>query len=438
MTTVAFCNLGCSKNVVDGEVMIAHLEAQGLKYVTKPAEADMIVVNTCAFIQEAKEEAIDAILEMGRYRTHGRLKTLAVAGCFSQRYRNRAKRLFPEVDLWLGLSDWKEKLASHLNTSRASFSPRRLTGLAATQYLKISDGCSHRCAFCAVPLIRGPFKSRPVGDIVKEARWLEEQGVRECILVSQDTSFYGRDRGITLVNLLERLLHDTGFAWLRLMYLHPRWVGPDLLRLVAAEKRLCSYFDIPLQHIADPVLASMRRAPCSAGIRRLIERIRHTVPDAALRTTFIVGFPGETESHFRALLRFAQWARFDKLGVFPYSPEEGTAAFAMRHRPRSATAQRRCETLMTVQRDISRHILESHVGRTVAAIVDRLSDGARGTYEARTQWDAPEVDGRVFVARCRAKPGDIIQVRISEAGDYDLFARPANDRAGAKSIFTGE
>ncbi|MBD3390557.1 MAG: 30S ribosomal protein S12 methylthiotransferase RimO [Chitinivibrionales bacterium] len=423
MRSVALCNLGCSKNIIDGESIIAYLEANGFALVNDAARADVILVNTCAFIQEAKQEAIDTILEMASCKKEGRHAHLVVAGCFSERYRAQAAKLLPEVDLWLGLAGWKRQLSGYLHLGAARRGEfRHLTGHGASQYLKISEGCSHKCAFCAVPLIRGPFRSRSPRAILKEARWLEAQGVRECILVSQDTSFYGRDRKTALVKLLEQLLRRTSFEWIRLMYLHPRWISRELIRLIAGEPRLCSYFDMPLQHIADPLLAAMGRTPGSKAVHELIETIRTKVPDAAIRTTFITGLPGETEAHFAQLLKFITWARFEKLGVFPYSPEEGTRACTMAGRPRQKTAVRRCEILMHAQREISSGILESLVGSVVPVLADRASDESPALWEARTQWDAPEIDGTVYLKKYRGTPGGIINARVTGSSDYDLEA----------------
>jgi ribosomal protein S12 methylthiotransferase len=287
------------------------------------------------------------------------------------------------------------------------------------QYLKIAEGCSHGCAYCAIPHIRGPFRSRPPADILAEAQWLEERGVRELILVAQDSSFYGRDSGTSLCRLLESLLAATAFPWLRLMYLHPAYVGDDLLRLFATEKRLCPYFDIPLQHIADPILIAMNRRPLSDAIRLLLDQIRETVPDAGLRTTFILGFPGETNRDFRQLVRFVEEIRFDKLGVFPYSPEQGTRAFSLKPRPCDSTAARRCEEIMTVQREISAAKLASRIGSSVEVIVDGPSDDPAFLSVGRTRIDAPEVDGKVFIRENMAS-GTITMVTVTGASDHDL------------------
>jgi len=294
----------------------------------------------------------------------------------------------------------------------------------ATQYLKIADGCSHSCSFCAIPGIRGKYKSRPLDHILKEAQWLFEQGAKECILVSQDTSYYGRDCSCSLTSLLEAFLKHTSFPWIRLMYLHPSLVDEDLLRLVASEPRICKYFDIPLQHGSDTILKAMNRRPLSKGLYKLLDSIRTLVPDAAIRTSLITGFPGENERLFEEMVSFIQKVRFDKVGVFSFSPEEGTAAFSMKPAPRPATSLRRSETLMSLQREISESINASKIGRIVEVIIDGPGsppDNRDFCWEGRTQWDAPEVDGNVYIKGSGLKPGDIIKVSIKNATDYDLF-----------------
>ncbi len=439
MPRVALLNLGCRKNQIDGERILGHFVASGYEMTADFADAHFIIVNTCAFIQEAKQEAIDAILRMARFKQEGICKTLAVSGCFSQRFRTEARRHFPEVDAWLGVDDWPALLSSLLHTSSTSVAGRVLFPPRATQYLKISEGCSRRCGFCAIPGIRGSLRSRLAREILREAQWLYSRGVRECILVSQDTTSYGNDRRTSLVTLLELLVTRTSFPWIRLMYLHPQGITEELLRIIAGEKRLLPYFDIPLQHIADDILRSMRRRPLSAGIRRCVERIRTIVPEAAIRTTFIVGYPGETSGHFRQLLDFTEESRFDRLGVFPYSPEEGTPSFALRGRPRNETVNRRCEQLMSLQREISASRCASLVGQTLDVIIDgplKRSDLKNspevpleaGTLEGRTKWDAPDVDGTVVLPRGGARTGAIVPVTIVKASDYDLVGEFARSR----------
>jgi ribosomal protein S12 methylthiotransferase len=423
MALIALHNLGCSKNQIDGERIIHLLKNAGNSLTDDFDKAEIIVVNTCAFIREAQEEAIEAILEAASFKKGGRCRRLIVSGCFSERYRDEVKKKFPEVDLWVGVHDWEKLLAGELDSPPPSRFKRELSAPIATQYLKIAEGCSHGCTYCAIPLIRGVFKSRPEHDIIEEAQWLESRGVRELILVAQDSSFYGRDIGGSLDRLLAKLLDATEFPWIRVMYLHPNHVSGELLRLFATKPRLCPYFDMPLQHIADPILKAMNRRPLSGPTRDLIKKIRETVPNVALRSTFILGFPGETEAHFEELFRFVEETRFDKLGVFPYSPEEGTRAVSLHPRPRTTTAQRRCDAVMALQREISRELLSVKISSTVEVIVDGPSDDREFPFVGRTRADAPEIDGKVYLSGPRLKEGMFAKVKVIKAGDYDLFGK---------------
>ena len=421
MPTIALVNLGCSKNIVDGQKLIAAFDGAGYAVVDDPARAEFIIVNTCAFIKEATQEAIDTIVEMAAYKKTGACRFLAVAGCFSRRYGKKARADLPEVDAWLPIRPGPRELKRAFSIAAPAVFGRRLTESLYVNYLKIADGCSHGCSFCVIPSIRGKFRSRPMQEIIDEARWLQEMGTREVILVAQDTSSYGRDIGRCLAELIEALLAATTIPWIRCMYLHPRHVDDRLLRLAAAEPRVCPYFDIPLQHCNDAILKSMGRAPDKAGTIALIERVRALVPDAAVRTSFITGYPGETAAMFRELLRFVEEMRFDKVGVCPYSPEEGAPAARMRPRPADATARRRSETLMELQQAVSRELLTAKIGRVVPVMIDALAaePGANGI--GRTHWDAPEVDGTVYIEKGDCIPGDIARVRITGASDHDLF-----------------
>ncbi|NLD98880.1 MAG: 30S ribosomal protein S12 methylthiotransferase RimO [Fibrobacter sp.] len=424
MPIVSLQNLGCSKNMVDGERIIHLFKTAGFEISTDLSVADIIVVNTCAFIKEAQEEAIDSILDSASFKKDGQCKTLIVSGCFSERFRDEVASQFPEVDYWVGVNDWEEILPKIYKKMVPSSFERELSVPVATQYLKIAEGCSHSCSFCVIPSIRGNFKSRNIESILQEALWLEEKGVQELILIAQDTSFYGRDIGLTLHHLLENLLKKTRFPWIRLMYLHPRFIDQNLLQLFAGESRLCQYFDVPLQHISEPVLRAMNRIPLTEGIYKLIESIRTTLPNASIRSSFILGFPGEKENHFEELKKFIEFARFDRLGVFPFSPEHGTRAKEMKGRPRSTTVTRRCEEIMLLQREISREIMESKIGTTLDVIIDSVSDNPDFNFEGRTRSDAPEVDGKVLISSGSFDPGTIHQLKIIGASDYDLFADP--------------
>jgi ribosomal protein S12 methylthiotransferase len=424
MSSIFLINLGCSKNVVDGEKILHRFCEAGYSVADNSNSAETVIVNTCAFIREAQEEAISSILDAASLKKNGNCRKLIVCGCFSQRYRDEVASQFPEVDYWISSQQWETEVQKLLNHSPVSPLQRQYQSPVSTQYLKIAEGCSHRCAFCVIPSIRGNFKSRNQDEIIEEAQLLYHQGTRELILVAQDTSFYGRDSGSSLVELLEVLLKKTEFHWLRMMYLHPQYVSNELLDLVASEKRICSYFDIPLQHIAEPILKAMKRQPLTKGIYDLVDTIRKKVPDASLRSSFILGFPGETDAHFKELQCFIEHARFDKLGVFPFSPEEGTAAYALKPRPRTSTAVKRCETLMLQQREISSTCLENKIGKTIEIIIDDVSSDTDFNFEARSQYDAPEIDGKIMIMNGSFTPGNFYDVRIVGSGDYDLYAEP--------------
>ena len=427
MPSIALHNLGCSKNTVDGERILTLFKSAGYAITGEFAEADVIVVNTCAFIREAQEEAIETILESASWKKNGRCRKLIVSGCFSERHREKVTKQFPEVDLWVGVHDWEDRLVKEFAAPAVHRFERELQEPFATQHLKIAEGCSHACSYCVIPHIRGTYHSRPVDEIVAEAKWLESRGVRELILVAQDTSFYGRDMGSDLPALLRAILGETGIPWIRLMYLHPSQVKGELLRLIAAEKRICPYFDLPLQHAADPILSAMGRAPLSKDIRALVGGIRAAVPDAAIRSAFILGFPGETEQHFEELLRFVEDMRFDRVGIFPYSAEEGTPAAGMHGRPRSSTVQRRSETLMLLQADISREKLQEKVGSVLEVIIDGPSPIAEYPFSGRTGFDAPEVDGTVLLTDRTLIAGSILPVRITGASDHDLIGEASGN-----------
>jgi len=423
MKKFAVNNLGCSKNIVDGETIAFYLHSCGFEAVNEFEKADIIIVNTCTFIQEATEEAIHTIMEISLYKKKGACSILIVSGCFSERYRDSIKNQFPEVDLWVGVKSWPKEINNFLDVIGKVSHERKLTIPISTQYIKIADGCSHGCTFCIIPSIRGPYKSRSIPSIVNEASWLYTQGVQECIIVAQDTSYYGKDMGTSLVKLLESLLQKTKFPWIRMMYLHPNYISSELLNLIQSEKRLCSYFDIPLQHISQPILKAMNRNPADPKeIYHIIEQIRTRISKATIRTSFIVGFPGEKNTHFSQLLKFVERARFEKAGVFPYSPEEGTKAFNLRPLPYNSTAQKRCEILLDLQREISREIGVSRIGSKETVIIDEIHNNSQFKFEGRTQGDAPEVDGRVYIKNGSHSVGEFVETEIVDADDYDLYA----------------
>ncbi|MCL1947649.1 MAG: 30S ribosomal protein S12 methylthiotransferase RimO [Chitinivibrionia bacterium] len=422
MKKLYLCNLGCSKNFVDGDTIAGFLVKNGFETSQDAANADAIIVNTCSFIEQATKEAIDTILSfVGQKNKNCKL---IVSGCFSQRYKNKVAKEFPEVDLWLSTENWREELNKFYNFQEDTkcFS-RILSEPLHSQYIKISDGCSHRCSFCVIPNIKGEFKSESIEKITKEAIYLQNKGVKELILVSQDTSFYGRDIGANLVKLLKILLDTTNFRWIRLMYLYPSFVDNEFLEFIAENPRICPYFDIPLQHISGDILKSMRRKTKPEDLYKLVENIRKKVKNCALRTSFIIGYPNENSKDFRELCNFIEWAKFDKMGVFPYSCEEGTKAAKLPNKISGRTVQKRINIVMEIQRGISAELQEKKIGQKIEVIVDRISDFEEYNFECRSKNDAPEVDGRVFLVDGDANVGDFLEVEIIDCDDYDLIAR---------------
>ena len=443
--SVYILSLGCPKNLVDSEVMSALLSRAGWSVTDRPGRADTIVVNTCAFILPAKEESIEEILRMAAWKKKGRCRRLVVAGCLPQRYGAELARELPEVDLFLGTGDFPEILAHLerlgegkrkgplLGVGDPSFlmdaTTPRTVSTAFYGYLKIAEGCSNRCAYCVIPSIRGPFRSRPMADIVAEAERLAAEGARELILIAQDTTGWGRDlRGRpTLNGLLKRLCAVEGPRWIRLLYAYPKNITAELLSTMATEEKICRYLDIPVQHIDDRILRSMNRRGNSAFIRRKIAEIREAVPGIALRTSLIVGFPGETEEQFEGLLRFVQEARFESLGVFPYSPEEGTAAERLPGQVPEEEKRRRQALVMEAQAAVADEIGLARIGALEEVLIEGRTDREDFPWWGRTRFQAPEIDGITFVRAAALSPGEIVRCRVTAAELYDLYAEQADD-----------
>jgi len=443
--SVYILSLGCPKNLVDSEVLSALLSRSGLRITDRPDRAETIVVNTCAFILPAREESIEEILRMAVWKKKGRCQSLVVAGCLPQRYGAELARELPEVDLFLGTGDFPEILAHLerldegkkkgplLKVGDPSFlmnaTTPRTVSTAFYGYLKIAEGCSNCCAYCVIPSIRGPFRSRPMADIVAEAERLAAEGTRELILIAQDTTAWGRDlRGRpTLNGLLKRLCNLEGPRWIRLLYAYPKNITAELLSTMAAEEKVCRYLDIPVQHISDRILRSMNRKGTSAFIRKKIAEIREAVPDIALRTSLIVGFPGETEEQFEGLLRFVQETRFESLGVFTYSPEEGTEAARMPGQVPEEEKVRRQGLIMEAQSAISDEINLERTGTVEEVLIEGKTDRADFPFWGRTRFQAPEIDGITYIRAKKLAPGDIVRCTITAAALYDLYAEKAGD-----------
>ena len=423
-------SLGCPKNQVDAEQILGVLAKQGFEITPDQTDADVIVVNTCGFIASAKEESIEAILEAAKMKKRGRCRALIVAGCLAQRYRDELAKELPEADAIIGTAEIPKVgeicgrvLGKHEHIV-ASSPPAMVYGLPRIsttprhyRYLKIAEGCSNRCSYCAIPIIRGNFLSRPSESIIDEAKRLADEGTKELILLAQDSTQY-RDAGIDLPRLLARLTKVRGLAWIRLMYVYPGKVTDGLMGVLADEEKLCRYLDIPVQHIDDKILSAMNRRGTADDIRRTIEKLRKNVPGIALRTSLIVGFPGETGAEFKRLLAFVKEQEFDHLGVFTYSPEEGTAASGLLGRVPQKVADERYAGIMNAQARISLKKNRALVGTKQTVLVDTLEDLA---LIARMQTQAPEIDGVVYLSETEAAPGEFVEVTITDAREYDLM-----------------
>ena len=437
MTTFHLVSLGCPKNLVDSEVMLGFLQQGGWQLTEDPDEATVLIINTCGFIQAAVEEAVEEILELAKIKEKGSGKYLVVTGCLVQRYGEKLAHELPEVDLFVGtegvknINDLlqslltgglKEKLNCPERFLMDSSMPRTVSTPFFRTFLKITEGCDNRCTYCMIPAIRGKLRSRPVADLCQELSQLEEQGVKEISLIAQDLTAYGRDLGpdVTLSVLLEELLAHTDVPWFRLMYLYPSGVDEPLLELMGREPRILPYMDIPFQHVSDSVLKRMNRHYNQKDLCRVVERVREVIPDIALRTTMMVGFPGETEDDLQQLESFLRHYRIDHVGLFAYTNEEGAASEFFANQCSDALKQDRLQRIMGLQAEISREILKKYVGRVLPVLVEGLSRETDLLLEGRTVYQAPEIDGCVYITDGVASPGDIVQVRITEAQVYDL------------------
>ncbi len=444
--------LGCSKNTVDSENLAAALTARGhrVHFDRQRNDCDAIIVNTCGFIGDAKEESIHTILQQIGVKTRGRrARRLIVCGCLVERYRDELRQEMPEVDAWFGVHEW-EKIVDKLTVESGKWemesgrvtpnsplstlhsplpTPRPLSTPTHYAYLKIAEGCNRSCSYCAIPLIRGAHRSRPIDDIVAEAKALVAKGVKELIVISQDTTYYGLDlyHRRALGELLDRLADESGAPWIRLHYTYPTSFPEDAIDAIARHANICNYIDIPLQHINSRILSSMQRGIDREGTLRLLDSFRAKLPDAAIRTTLIVGYPGETEADFEELKQFVRTARFDRMGCFAYSPEEGTPAEALGDPVPDEVKQQRVSELMAIQEEISLEKNQARIGRTYRCLVDRIEGD---TLVARTEYDSPEVDDEVLIRQTRSsiRPGDFVQVLITDALENDLVGELVDAR----------
>ena len=467
-TKVGFVSLGCPKNLVDSEVMMGMLAQAGAELTPSAADADVIVVNTCSFIGSAQQESVDAILEMARHKASGSAKKLVVAGCLVERFRDQIQKNIPEVDAVVGTGElggilaaagiaepasqespftiltsrpegdhrrqqgrfardsWDGAIADLPNYLYDEATPRVLATPRYTAYIKIAEGCDHPCSFCIIPQLRGQFRSRRFESVVAEAMRLAQSGVREVTLIGQDTTCYGEDLGLRdgLALLLEKLAGVEGLRWIRFLYAYPNKITGRLLDTIAAHDNICSYVDVPLQHASPSVLKRMKRGGGAELFLRSIEKMRRTIPDLTLRTSFVVGFPGETEKEFEDLCEFTSEARFDWMGAFGYSDQEGAKAFDLGDKVPAREIESRRKHVMSIQRKISRAKKKAMIGRTFDLVVTGPSDESELLLEGRTPMHAPEIDGKVFVNDCpegtAPQEGAFYRCRITDAHDYDL------------------
>ena len=444
---VGFISLGCNKNLVDTEKTIALFKENNYEIVNKPEEADMIVVNTCGFIESAKEEAINTLLEMAEYKKQ-KCKYLVAMGCLVKRYENELKKALPEVDLYIpyGTYDtlWEQieklvkpniiqkQIAKKETKNEGSRNKVEYKEIQSTEfeqnyaYLKIADGCSNCCTYCAIPKIRGVLKSRPMENILEEAKDLVKKGYKEIIVTAQDTTKYGEDLygKPMLAELLRKLCDIKELKWIRFLYSYPETITDELIQVVKNNEKICSYFDIPIQHISDGVLERMNRKSNGEAIRSLIKKLRKEIPNVILRTTVMVGFPGETKEEFEELYKFLKEAKFDKLGAFSYSKEEGTPAYYMKDQVHPSTKKSRYKKIMELQQEISKENLKSKVGKTFDVIIEGMTKNKK-FYVGRTYMDVPEIDGIVYIENKNEllEVGSFVKCKITDVKEYDLIAK---------------
>ena len=428
---VGFVSLGCSKNLVDTEMCIGIFKKEKFEIVNNPKDAEIIVINTCGFIESAKQEAINCMLEMAEYKESGNCKYLVAMGCLVQRYKSDLEKAIPEVDLFISIDEYDgfwDKIEDLINTKSKSkntldYLNRVISTGNTTAYLKIAEGCSNNCTYCAIPYIRGPFVSRRIEDVLEEAEKLAKDGIKELIVIAQDTTKYGIDiyGESKLAELLDKLCKIDGLKWIRFLYSYPESITDELIQVVKKNEKICNYFDIPLQHFSDKVLRRMNRKSDSKSIRDTIKKIRKEIPDAILRTSLIVGFPGETEEDFFELYEFVNETKFEKLGVFKYSKEDGTPAAKIKEQVHHKTKQARFDKIMSLEQQISRIKLEEKIGNIYEAVVDGFSDDNKFIC-ARSYMDIPNEDGTIFIKNNgKVLPGDFIKCKITAVKNYDLI-----------------
>ena len=423
---VGFVSLGCSKNLVDTEMMIGLFKKNNYEIVNNPKEAEIIVINTCGFIESAKEEAINTILEMAEYKKEN-CKFLIVTGCLVERYKEDLIKSLPEVDLFVKFSEYNtiwEQIANVINHSQPNneeldFLNRVISTGTNFAYIRIAEGCNNFCTFCAIPYIRGRFKSRKIEDILEEAKNLAKEGYKELIIIAQDTTKYGTDiyGKPKLAELLHEISKIDGIEWIRFLYTYPETITDELIQEVKNNDKICKYFDIPMQHISDRILKKMNRKSTGESIRNLITKLRKEIPGVVIRSTLMVGFPGETEEDFEELYEFVKWAKLDKLGCFAYSKEEGTVASKMENQVHPMTKKKRYNKIMALQQEISKENMKKHIGKTLKVLVENSKDDSA---IGRTYMDVPDIDGVIYI-KGKAKPSTFVNCKITDFKEYDLM-----------------
>lgn len=444
MLKIALESLGCSKNLVDAEIMMGILNRKGYKLVGEFDEADIILVNTCGFIESAKQESIDTILDLAQLKETGNLKLLIVTGCLAQRYANELKEEIPEIDAIVGTGSYqqideiiagleKENNIVSLNDIEFAYNedlPRYVTTPDYMAYLKIGEGCDNHCTYCIIPKLRGKYRSRKIEDVVKEAKDLASKGVKELVVIAQDTTKYGFDLygEVKLPQLLEELANIEGIKWIRIMYSYPESITEELVKVIKKYDNICNYFDMPIQHASNRILKLMNRHTTKEDIKSKVDMIRSYLPDATLRTTIIVGFPGETEEDFKEVVEFAKEVRFDRLGAFAYSREEDTAADKLPNHLEEDVKVRRRDELMLIQQGISEALNANKVGNEYEVLIEEQIEDK--VYIGRTQGDAEEIDSIVYVkSEDQLEIGDFVKVKVNKALEYDLMGDVINELA---------
>jgi len=416
--SVGVINLGCARNLVDSQTILTNLKRNGHR-IMDAEHADVAILNTCAFIDDAKKESIDTIIDLLKLKKQGKLKKVIVAGCLAQRYSDELLKEFDGIDAIIGA----QQLDREAIPSKVSLTPKHYA------YVKISESCYNQCSFCIIPKIKGKFVSRTIESVVDEVQRLDKQGIKEINIIGQDITAYGMDlyRQLSLAKLLKAIIPATkNIKWIRLLYAFPAHVTDELIDVMANETKICKYIDIPLQHISDNLLLSMNRNITTGGTKVLMQKFRQQMPEASLRTTFIVGLPGETEENFQELLAFAKQIRFEKLGAFIYSREEGTTAAKFKEQVPDKLKKQRLDTLMQAQQSISSEVQERFLGKKLKVMIDEKQSNEEGVYIGRTEYDAPEVDGIVYVhSKKKLYPGDFVSVKITDALEYDLSGERA-------------